>query len=155
MPKRSPWERHHKREGAANAKMFQIWLSANHPCHCGHPQGFHRDTGDGKNIGRCEPADCNCTAFEENVLAGAQLGVGVLPTTGGAAGRKEAADNDALTRAMRAEEQRDVSADEVWDWALHADRSRPNGKPRRSTKPDEAVLDALRALGGNPEDLTG
>ena len=37
MPKRSPWERHHKREQAANAKILDIMLSTKHMCLCGHP----------------------------------------------------------------------------------------------------------------------
>ncbi|MCG5431797.1 hypothetical protein LV457_05760 [Mycobacterium sp. MYCO198283] len=64
-------------------------------------------------------------------------------------------DDDALARAMRAEEQREVSADEAWDRALHAKRPNPIGKPRRETLDNPAAMDALRQLGGSPEDLTG
>lgn len=56
---------------------------------------------------------------------------------------------------MRTEEEREVSAEEAWDRALHADRSHPTGKPGRSTLQNPAALDALRKLGGSPEDLTG
>jgi len=55
-----------------------------------------------------------------------------------------------LTRAMRAEMQRDVTDDETWERALRADRPRPTGKPRPSSKQNPAVLDALRELGGSP-----
>lgn len=56
---------------------------------------------------------------------------------------------------MRAEEQRDVSAEEAWDRAVHTDRPNLIGKPRRSTLDDPAAMDALRQLGGSPDDLTG
>lgn len=56
---------------------------------------------------------------------------------------------------MSAEEQRDVSDDETWDRAPHADRPRPTGKACPSTLQNEVALDALRQLGGSPEDLTG
>jgi hypothetical protein len=150
---RSPWERHYKRERAANAKIFDIMLSAKHMCLCGHPQGFHWANEDGECVGECVPADCACIAFDEDVLAGARLRAGLA--WGGEANRDEASDDDALARGMRAEEQRDVSAEETWDRALHAGRPRPSGKPRPSTLQNPAALDALRELGGSPEDLSG
>lgn len=147
MP-RSPWEREHKRQRAANAKMLDIWMSAKHICLCGHVQGFHWDDG----VGKCVDAECSCEAFDEDVLAAAQLAAGQLP--GGTAERDGTGD-DALARAMRADEQREVSDGDAWDRALHSDRPRPIGRPAPSTSQNPAALDALRELGGSPEDLTG
>ena len=115
-------------------------------CLCTHVQGFHWDDG----VGRCGVADCACTAFDEDVFASVQPPA----TAGGPVGHDEGG-GDALARAMRTEMQREVSDDEVWERALHADRPRPIGKPRPSTKENPAVLDALRELGGSAEDLTG
>ena len=128
--------------------MLDIWMSAKHICLCTHVQGFHWDNG----VGKCVDADCRCEAFDEDVLAAAQLAAGQLP--GATAERDEGCD-DALARAMRAEEQREVGDDEAWDRALHADRPRPTGTARPSTKQNPAVLDALRELGGSRDDLTG
>jgi hypothetical protein len=153
MPRRSPWESHYKRERAANRKIFDIMRSTKHMCLCGHPQGFHWANDDGENVGECAPADCACKAFDEDVLAEARLRAELA--AGGAAKRDDAGDDDALARAMRAEEQHEVTDDEAWDRALHADRPRPTGKPRPSTKQNPTVLDALRELGGSPEDLPG
>jgi hypothetical protein len=146
MP-RSRWERERKRERAANAKMLDIYMSAKQMCLCTHVQGFHWDDG----VGRCGVADCECTAFDEDVVASL-----LPPAAGGVAAGHNAGGEDALARAMRAEMQREVSDDEAWDNALHADRRCPTGKTgRRSAKQDPAMLDALRAVGGNPEDLAG
>ena len=41
MPKRSPWASYHKRQRQIDSKVFDIVLSASHPCTCGHVQGFH------------------------------------------------------------------------------------------------------------------
>ena len=153
MPKRSPWERHHKRERAANAKILDIMLSTKHMCLCGHPQGFHWANNDGENIGECAPADCSCKAFDEDVLAEARLRAELAK--GGTAKRNEAGDDDALARAMRAEEDCAVSAEEAWDRALHAKRPNPAGKPRTDMLHNSAAMDALRELGGHPDDLTG
>jgi len=153
MPKRSPWERHHKRERAANAKILDIMLSTKHMCLCGHPQGFHWANDDGENVGECAPADCACKAFDEDVLAEARLRAKLA--TGGTAKRNEAGYDDALARAMRAQEDREVSAEEAWDRALHAKRPNPTGKPRTDMLHNPAAMDALRELGGSPEDLTG
>ena len=155
MPKRSPWASYHKRQRQIDSKVFDIVLSASHPCTCSHVQGFHWNTDDGENLGNCADAECPCEAFDEDTFAAAQLAAGVLPTTAAAAVEQDDGEDDALRRAMRAEEQRKVSADEAWDRALHADRPRPTGKPRRSMLDDPEAVDALRQLGGNPEDLTG
>ena len=98
MPKRSPWERRHKRERAANAKILDIMLSTKHMCLCGHPQGFHWANDDGENVSECAPADCACKAFDEDVLAEARLRAKLA--TAGTAKRNEARDDDALARAM-------------------------------------------------------
>ena len=153
MPKHSPWESYHKQQGAINAKIFDLWRSAAHMCRCSHAQGFHWDTDEGKNVGKCVDADCPCEAFDEDVLYHARLRAELA--AGVNAKRDDAGDDDALARAMRTEEQREVSAEEAWDRALHADRPWPTGKPPPSTKQNPAVLDALRELGGSPEDLTG
>lgn len=153
MPKRSPWERYHQQRRAADAKILDIMLSTKHMCLCGHPQGFHWADDSGENVGECAPADCACKAFDEDVLAEARLHAELA--TGGAAKPDEAGADDALARAMRAKEQREISAEEAWDRALHADRLRPTGEPRPSTLQNPAALDALRELGGSPEDLTG
>lgn len=152
MSRRSPWAHHYEQERAANARVLDIALSASHPCGCGHVQGFHYDTDDGKSLGKCVDADCPCTEFDEDIFLAAQLEAGLLPTTTVAA-EKDSAEDDPLVRAMQAEEQREVDAEEAWDWAVYADRPRPTGAPRPSTRRDPAALDALRDLGGNPEDL--
>jgi hypothetical protein len=146
---RNRWERERKREAAANAKILDIYMSAKHICQCTHVQGFHWDAG----VGRCGVADCACTAFDEDVFAKVQPPAAQIPATGGAG--HDADGEDALARAMRAEMQHEVTDDETWERALHADRPRPTDKPRPSTKQNPAVLDALRELGGSPEDLTG
>jgi hypothetical protein len=110
-------------------------MSAKHICLCTHVQGFHWDDG----VGKCADAECSCEAFDEDVFTSA-----LPPPTANAA--KHDVGGDALARAMRLEEEREVSDDEAWDRGLHADRPRPTGKPRPST---------LRELGGSPEDLTG
>jgi hypothetical protein len=73
MPKRSPWERYHQQQRAADAKILDIMLSTKHMCLCGHPQGFHWADDSGENVGECAPADCACKAFDEDVLAEARL----------------------------------------------------------------------------------
>jgi hypothetical protein len=154
MPKRSPWESYHKRQRAINAKVFDLMQSTAHMCLCSHAQGFHWDTDEGKNVGKCADADCPCEAFDEDVLYHARLRAELA--AGGTAKRDDAGDDDdALAGAMRAEDQREVTDDEAWDWALHADRPRPTGTPRPSAKQNPAVLDALREIGGHPDDLTG
>lgn len=156
MPKRSPWARYPKRQRQIDSKVFDIVLSASHPCTCGHVQGFHWNTDDGENLGKCADAECLCEAFDEDTFAAAQLAAGVLPTaTSAAAAEQDDGEDDALRRAMCGEEQREVSAEEAWDRVVHADRPRPTGKPRRSTLDDPAAMDALRQLGGSPDDLTG
>ncbi|MGE2725166.1 hypothetical protein [Mycolicibacterium pulveris] len=155
--KRSPWASYHKQQRTIDATVFRIVLSSNHPCVCGHVQGFHWDTDDGKHTGKCVDAECPCEAFDEDTFAAAQLAAGVLPTV--AAEQDEAADDDALARAMREHEQREVRADQTWDdtWdhAVHAKRPNPIGKPRRETLDDPDAMEALRQLGGSPDDLTG
>lgn len=152
MPKRSPYESYHKRQRAINAKVFDLMQSTAHMCLCTHALGFHWNTDEGANVGKCVDADCPCEAFEEDVLFHARLRAELA--TGSTAKRDEA-DDDALARAMRAEDQREVTDDETWDRALHADRPRPTGTPRPTTKQNSGVLDALRELGGSPDDLTG
>jgi hypothetical protein len=89
-------------------------LSSAHTCLCGHVQGFHWDTDEGDNLGKCVDAECPCEAFDEDVLYGARLRAETA--AGGTLERNEAGDDDALARAMRAEEEnRDVSAEETWD----------------------------------------
>lgn len=154
MAKRSPWASYHKRQRQIDSKVFDIVLSASHPCVCGHVQGFHWDTDEGRHLGKCVDAECPCEEFDEDTFAAAQLAAGVLPTTTAAPVEDDDGD-DALRRAMRAEEQREVSAEEAWDRALYAERPRPTGARPRSAKPDPAMLDALRELNGDPEDLTG
>jgi hypothetical protein len=155
MPKHSPFERYRKRQNAANSKYLDIWRSQSHPCVCGHPQGFHWPDDEGECAGKCGDADCDCTAFDEDVFAAAQLAAGVLPATTAATASRNEAGDDALARAMRAEEQRRVDDDEVWHRAVHAKRPNPIGKPRRDTLDNPVAMDALRELGGSPEDLTG
>jgi hypothetical protein len=133
-------------EAARNAKMLELHLSEveGRVCLCEHPQAFHWDNDQGDCVGHCGVADCDCNAYDENVFAG------IEPRH-----KKQSApaDDDILARAMRAEEQR-ASSDEVnWDWALRAaEKPRPTTK-RLSARRDRATLDALRALGGDPEDL--
>lgn len=152
MPKRSPWESYHRRQQQIDRKVFDLMQSTAHMCLCGHAQGFHWDTDDGDNVGRCVDADCLCGTFDEDVLFHARLRAEL--SQGGTAKRSEPGD-DALARAMRDEEGRDVSDDETWDRVLHADRSRPTGKPRSSALQSPAILRALREIGGSPDDLTG
>src|SRR5437588_1577791 len=122
MPRRSPWESYHRRQREIDRKVFDLMQSSKHMCVCSHARGFHWDTNEGKNVGKCVDADCPCEAFDEDVLYHARLRADLAAGT--SAKRKEAGD-DALARAMRAEEQREVSAEEAWDRALHADRPRP------------------------------
>jgi hypothetical protein len=75
---RSRWERERKREAAANANILDIYMSAKHICLCTHVQGFHWDD----DVGRCGVADCACTAFDEDVLAGVQPPATQAPATG-------------------------------------------------------------------------
>lgn len=118
-------------------------------------QGFHWNTDEGENTGECADAECPCEAFDEDTFAAAQLAAGVLPTTTAKAAERDDGDDDALMRAMRDEQQREVSAEEAWERAVQAKRPNPIGKPRRETMDDPAALDALRELGGDPDDLTG
>jgi hypothetical protein len=148
MPKRSPWESYHKRQREIDRKVFDLIQSTKHMCLCSHAQGFHWDTDDGKNVGECADADCPCKAFDEDVLFEARLRAELA--AGGTAMCDEAGDDDPLARAVRAEEEREVSAEEAWDRALHADRPRPTGKPPPSMLQNPAALDALRELGGGP-----
>ncbi|MDP7735131.1 hypothetical protein [Mycobacterium paragordonae] len=150
--KRSPFESYHKRQRQINAKVFDLIQSTAHMCLCDHPQGFHWTTDDGENVGKCVDADCPCEAFDEDVLYEARLHAELAQ---GRSAKPDNAGDDAVARAMRAEEERDVDADEVWDWALHAKRPNPIGRPRPDTLRDPAAIDALRQLGGSPEDLTG
>jgi hypothetical protein len=134
MPKRSPWESYHKRQREIDRKVFDLIQSTKHMCLCSHAQGFHWDTDDGKNVGECADADCPCKAFDEDVLFEARLRAELA--AGSTAKRDEAGGDDPLARAMRAEEDREVSAEEPWDRALHADRhARPAspGPPRCRT----------------------
>jgi hypothetical protein len=154
--KRSPWQRHHERERAADAKMLGIILSMKHMCLCGHPSGFHWANEDGKPVGECAPADCDCKAFDEDVLAEARRQAEMrMPAAAVRVEADEDEEDDALLRAMRTHENREVSSDEAWDRALHAKRPNPIGKPRPDVLRDPAAMEALRELGGSPEDLTG
>jgi hypothetical protein len=145
MAKRSPFEQYRKRQQAANSKYLDIWVSQSHPCVCGHPQGFHWPDDEGECLGKCGDYDCDCTAFAEDAFAAAQLAAGVLPvTTARTDSHTEAGDDDALARAMRAKEQREVDDEEVWDRAVHAKRPNPIGKPQPDMLDNPAVLDALR-----------
>jgi len=121
-------------------------------CLCGHPQGFHWANEDGESVGECAPSDCACEAFDEDVLAEARR---CAELARGGTARSDEADDDALARAMRAEEGREVSAEEAWDRVLHARRPNRAGKARTDVLRDPAAMDALRELGGSPEDLTG
>ncbi|PJE01900.1 hypothetical protein [Mycobacterium sp.] len=152
MAKRSPYEGYYKRQRQIDSKVFDIMLSNKRMCLCDHPQGLHWDTDDGENVGKCVDADCECEAFDEDVLYEALLRAEL---TQGRSAKPDDAGDDALARVMRAEEERDVDADEVWDRALHAKRPNPIGRPRPDTRYDPAAMDALRQLGGSPEDLTG
>jgi len=152
MAKRSPYEGYYKRQRQIDSKVFDIMLSTKHMCLCDHPQGFHWDTGDGENVGNCVDADCPCEAFEEDVLYEARRRAELTQSR---SAKPDDAGDDALARVMRAEEERDVDADEVWDRALHAKRPNPIGRPRPDTRHNPAAMDALRQLGGSPEDLTG
>lgn len=127
-------------------------LSTKHMCLCDHPQGFHWDTDDGENIGRCVDADYQCEAFDEDVLYEARLRAEL---TQARIAKPDDAGDDALARVMRIEEERDIEADEVWDRALHLKRPNTIGRPRPDTLRDPAAMDALCQLGGSPEDLTG
>jgi hypothetical protein len=153
MPKRSPWERYYNRQREINRKVYDLMRSSKHTCMCGHAQGFHWNTDVGENLGKCVDADCPCEAFDEDVLYHARLNARLA--RGRNVEHDDTSDDDALSRAMRADEDREVDAEEAWDRALHADRPRPTGKPRPSTLDSPAALDALRELGGDPNDLTG
>ena len=78
-----------------------------------------------------------------------------LPESSRAPNKQSApGDEDALARAMRAEEQSASSDEGDWEWAVRAaDKPRPRTKRRLSPRRDRATFDALRALGGDPEDL--
>lgn len=155
MGKRSPYESYHRRQRQIDSAVLKIMLSA--ICLCEHPQGFHHNTDDGANLGKCVDADCPCEAFDEDVLYEARLRAELAQGT--SAKRDEAADDDALARAMREHERREIAADRTWeqswDHALEARRPNHTGKPRRETLDDPAAMEALRQIGGNPEDLTG
>jgi hypothetical protein len=153
MPKRSPYESYHKRQRQISVKVFDLMQSTAHMCLCTHVQGFHWNTDDGKNLGKCADADCPCEAFDEDVLYHARLRAELAAGTN--ARRDAAGDDDALGRAMRAQEEREVSAEETWDHALHAKRPNPIGKPPPDMLHNSAAMDALRELGGSPEDLSG
>jgi hypothetical protein len=137
-------------EAARNAKMLELHLSEveGRLCLCEHPQAFHWKNDQGECLGNCGVADCDCAAYDENVFAG------IKPRH-----KKQSApdDEDALARAMRAEELGAPSDEVDWEWALRAaEKPRPiSGQTRRRLSPrrDRAVFDALRALGGDPEDL--
>jgi hypothetical protein len=153
MPKRSPWASYHKRQREIDRKVFDLVQSTAHMCLCSHAQGFHWDTDEGKNVGKCVDANCPCEAFDEDILYHARLRAELAAGT--RSKRNEANGDDPLARAMRVEDDREVSADEAWDRALHADRPRPTGTPRPSTIRDPAVLVALHELGGDPNDIAG
>jgi hypothetical protein len=134
-------------EAARNAKILELHLSEveGRICLCEHPQAFHWDNDKGDCLGRCGVAGCDCAAYDENVFAG------IEPRH-----KKQSApdDDDALARAMRAEEQRASSDEGDWKWAVRAtEKPRKERQRRRPPKRDRATLDALRALGGDPEDL--
>ncbi|AYE95815.1 hypothetical protein C0J29_14380 [Mycobacterium paragordonae] len=76
MAKRSPYEGYYKRQRQIDSKVFDIMLSTKHMCLCNHPQGFHWNTDDGENVGKCVDADCPCEAFDEDVLYEARLCAG-------------------------------------------------------------------------------
>lgn len=158
MSRRNPFGNYHKRQQAADSTYLDIWLSTHHPCACGHPQGFHWNTDQGENLGKCVDAECGCTEFDEDTFAAAQLAAGIVPAA--AAEQDEAAHDDGLARAMREHEQREIAADQTWEqtWDHVVHTSRPNpiaGKPRRETLDNPDAMEALRHLGGSPDDLTG
>jgi len=134
-------------EAARNAKMLELHLSEaeGRVCLCEHPQAFHWDNDQGKCLGNCGVADCDCPAYDENVFAG------IKPRP-----KKQSApdDEDALARAMRAEEEQRASSDEVsWEGAVRAtEKPRKQRQRRPPPKRDRATRDALRALGLDPED---
>jgi hypothetical protein len=134
-------------EAARNAKILELHLSEveGRVCLCEHPQAFHWDNDKGDCLGHCGVDGCDCSAYDENVFAG------IKPRP-----EKQTAPDgeDALARAMRAEEQRASSEVGDWEWAVRATEMRePRTKRRLSPRRDRATLDALRAFGGNPEDL--
>jgi hypothetical protein len=134
-------------EAARNAKILELYLSEGEGrvCLCEHPQAFHWDNDQGDCLGNCGVADCDCAAYDENVFAG------IKPHP-----NKQSApdDGDTLARAMRAEEQRASSDERDWEWAVRAaEKPRKQRQRRLPPKRDRTTLDALRALGGDPEDL--
>lgn len=134
-------------EAARNAKILELHLSEveGRVCLCEHPQAFHWKNPQGECLGNCGVLDCGCNAYDENVFAAIEL-----------RHKKQTAptDEDALARAMRAEELSAPSGEGDWDWAVRAtEKPRKKRQRRLSPRRDRATLDALRALGGDPEDL--
>jgi hypothetical protein len=131
-------------EATQNAKIFELYHAEaeGRRCLCGHSPAFHWDHGQG----RCVDADCGCDAYDENVSAG-------IDTRDKK--QRAADDEDGLARAMRQTQSADI-AGQSWEQAV-LDAKNPRRIRKRhsqSPKTDQDVLDALRALGGDPDDLS-
>jgi len=139
-----PKRKERELEAARNRKVFELYHAEAEGrfCLCGHSPAFHWDDGQG----RCVDADCGCKAYDENVFAG-------LDTRHKK--RSAADDEDGLARAMGQAERATVDDEVSWDHAVHrANNPRlARKRDRQSADNDPAVLDALEALGGDPEDL--
>jgi hypothetical protein len=142
-----------KLEMAQNAKILDLYHAEaeGRYCLCGHSPAFHWNYHLGQDyrlLGRCGDASCGCEAYDENVFAG-------LETRDKKRRQRAEDDEDGLARAARQTESA-ASEAESWEQAVTAaDKPRRMRKRRRqSAEKDPAVLDALRALGGEPEDLS-
>jgi hypothetical protein len=119
-------------------------------CVCGHSPAFHWNYQPGRedSLGRCADADCGCKAYDENVFAG-------MEARDTRQKQRAEDDKDGLARAVRQAENAPSDA-ESWEQAV-ADAEKPTRVGKRRGQPpkhDPGMLDALRALGGNPEDLS-
>jgi hypothetical protein len=133
-------------ELAQNAKLFELYHAEaeGRRCLCGHSPAFHWHQGQG----RCVDADCGCDAYDENVFAEMDTHDKQQST---------ADDDDGLARAMRRSQAQSADiAGKSWEQAV-LDANKPRrtrNHTRRSPKHGPAVRDALRAIGGDPKDLS-
>jgi hypothetical protein len=119
-------------------------------CVCQHPHAFHCDGPAGQHLGGCPVAECDCEAFIEDVFTGIQPRETARATTG-------VTDQDAWEQAVRSETARANHGDgDAWERAVTctgtSQSSHKQSQSRRSPNRDQAVLDAVRELGGDPND---
>jgi hypothetical protein len=142
------------REHAAkrDATELRLWLAMQEGtrCVCQHPQAFHCDGRAGEHHGECPVAECDCEAFVEDIFAG-------IPPSVKPGATSEGTDQDAWERAVLSETARANHDDKnAWDRTV---TGTPNPSHKQSpsdwsAKRDPAVLGALRALSGDPKDLS-